>query len=134
MPHSDTIPVSASIASTGKGIRYIGEHCYAYSGVIQVTPAETTLLEFTTGAGYIRGQVQIEYLQADADDVEIIIYFNSVQVHGYYSTGGPNPAPDNSLKLIIPPFTEVKMTGDNQAGAGNRPHVAAFTGRVYGAE
>ena len=35
MPETDTIPVSASVASTGLGIRYIGEHCYAYSGTIE---------------------------------------------------------------------------------------------------
>ena len=53
MPETDTIPVSASIASTGKGIRYIGSHAYAYSGSVGVDNNETTLLEFTTGAGYI---------------------------------------------------------------------------------
>ena len=54
MPETDTIPVSASVASTGKGIRYVGTHAYAYSGSVGVDNNETTLLEFTTGTGYIK--------------------------------------------------------------------------------
>ena len=57
MPETDTIPVSASIASTGKGIRYIGDHAYAYSGAVALdnTTDENTYLEFTSGSGYIVG-------------------------------------------------------------------------------
>ena len=58
MPETDTIPVSASVASTGKGIRYIGDYAYAYSGTDAITAAagETTKLEFTTGSGLIVAQ------------------------------------------------------------------------------
>ena len=58
MPETDTIPVSASVASTGPGIRYIGDHAYAYSGVITVNNTTTTLLDFTTGVGYIVAKYQ----------------------------------------------------------------------------
>ena len=54
MTDTDTIPVSASVASTGKGIRYIGDYAYAYSGNYE---ANTTVIEgiidFTSGAGVI---------------------------------------------------------------------------------
>ena len=53
MPETDTIPVSASVASTGTGIRYIGDHCYAFSGAVSASGSEQTLFDFTTGTGYI---------------------------------------------------------------------------------
>ena len=55
MPDTDTIPVSASVASTGPGIRYIGDHAYANNNA-SATDTETTILEFTTGTGYIIGE------------------------------------------------------------------------------
>ena len=58
MPETDTIPVSASVASTGLGIRYIGDWAFALSGIIGVTNSETTLLEFNSGAGLISGIFQ----------------------------------------------------------------------------
>ena len=60
MPDTDTIPVSASIASTGLGIRYIGDHCYAYSGEVNVANVELSLLDFTTGSGLIVGKCKWE--------------------------------------------------------------------------
>ena len=53
MPETDTIPVSASVASTGKGIRYIGDYAYAYSGKIVINNETVDFLDFTSGAGYI---------------------------------------------------------------------------------
>ena len=59
MPETDTIPVSASIASTGKGIRYIGDYAYAYSGALVLETSLIDFLNFTTGTGFIVGKVQI---------------------------------------------------------------------------
>ena len=62
MPETDTIPVSASVASTGTGIRYIGDYAYAYSGVISVVDGnETELLGFTTGSGVIVAEYVFYY-------------------------------------------------------------------------
>ena len=55
---TEAVPANASVASTGLGIRYIGEHAYALSGIERdagTGGANTTLLNFTSGAGYIRG-------------------------------------------------------------------------------
>ena len=54
MPETDTIPVSASVASTGKGIRYIGDYAWALSGDIATSStAYIEHLAFTTGSGFI---------------------------------------------------------------------------------
>ena len=68
MPETDTIPVSASVASTGKGIRYIGNHAYAYSGIVAVDTNLTTLLDFSVDNNYIISKFQPFYDDADQGD------------------------------------------------------------------
>ena len=111
MTDTDTIPVSASIASTGKGIRYIGDYAYAYSGVITSAgagSADTTYLLFTTGSGLIVGQIRIS--NADSGNGERFgqILLNDIVVIDLKS----DTAPDWSssvypLDIIIPPFTKL---------------------------
>ena len=82
MPETDTIPVSASIASTGLGIRYIGEHAYAYSGVNLLTNSETSYLDFTTGSGYIVGKIKIsaDWSGLSSSELYIQVYVNAEQI------------------------------------------------------
>ena len=59
MPETDTIPVSASIASTGKGIRYIGDYAYALSGKVACNNTGATIIESITGSGFIIANFEI---------------------------------------------------------------------------
>ena len=135
MPETDTTPVSASIASTGKGIRYIGQHAYAMSGLINADENLTTLLDFTTGTGYIEAWVQIYASTTQADDYEINILMNDVKIisseyeksySGQFVNGIPR-------RVIIPPLTQVKITAQNTQGSTHADWSAVVTGRVYGA-
>ena len=135
MPETDTIPVSASIASTGPGIRYIGDHCYAYSGTVNVANSTITLLEFTTGAGYIVGTFQPQYFDnAGAENFQFKVLFNSLQVAGCVLDKIEGYTPYEETELIIPPFTEVLINAINVADADTRKMAAIITGRVYGEE
>jgi len=140
MPQTDAIPVSASVASTGKGIRYIGNWVYAYSGLIAIGQAspETSMLNFDTGSGIIKGTIQAAQGNERSDnDMRFTISFNGDIVaqllHGgdtQYWAGSF----DNGMLIIVPPFTTVKITGYNLTSGTTRDSVATFTGRVYGAE
>ena len=59
MPETDTIPVSASVASTGKGIRYIGDYAYFYGGANSASTTAENHIDFTSGAGFIVGRVYV---------------------------------------------------------------------------
>ena len=87
MPETDTIPVSASVASTGKGIRYIGNWAYALSGPVNVDNTETDLLNFTTGSGVIHATIQFNYIIISGDDFQYKVYFNDEEVQGYIVPG-----------------------------------------------
>jgi len=136
MPHTDVIPTSASIASTGLGIRYVGNWAYATSGVVAIAGSEVSALEGTTGTGIIVGDIQFFTDQSAGDNYNFKIYYNDVAVvqailsathdsppYGYYP-----------INVVIPPFTDIKVTLSNASQSVARNWTILLGGRVYGAE
>ena len=82
MPDTDTIPVSASVASTGPGIRYIGDHAYGYSGVITQSTSFQNYFNFTSGAGYIVADINFagDYDELSTSNITFRIQLNQVVV------------------------------------------------------
>ena len=137
----DPVQPSASVAATGLGIRYIGEHAYAYSGLLAVSADVTTVLEFTTGSGYIIGEFQVNAGYDDdnaagaATPTLANILFNDLSI-GLIGCGGQTPdrRPSSiTQKVVIPPNTKVTGTLDSTATA-DQYYSLTFVGRVYGAE
>jgi len=138
MPEPDVQP-SASVASTGKGIRYIGEHCYAISGEVTVTAATSpiTMLSFTTGSGYILANIDFTLdqtnLSASAkwgwliklNDQVVLNYLTEVA-----STRGNNDV--DAIKLLIPPFTKFEAQCQSPDDANDVDFTVTLAGRVYG--
>jgi len=136
MPETDAIPVSASVASTGKGIRYLQNWVYGFSGEIGVADTELSLLEFTSGSGLIVGKIQLGSKAAENEDYDFRIYFNNVVVFSntFHQQGATYVDIANYIPIIIPPLTGVKVTLDNIADTDTRIWSVILTGRVYGAE
>jgi len=141
MPEPDIIPISASIASTGKGIRYIGtgnrQYTYAYSGSIIVNNNTVTALEFTTGAGVCSVLFYHSGLFAymsSSKTLQMRITFNGeVVIFTSRLTAATNSMVDiDPIPAIIPPLTNVKVEVLSDM-AGNIEHFISMTGRVYGA-
>ena len=136
MPQTDVIPTSASTASTGKGVRYIGEHAYAFSGQVSSGTGgnDAALLDFTSGAGYIVGKFQFSYATDSLDTVDCRyrIKFNGEIVFQYWDTEDIRQGndPHQYIPLLIPPFTHVETL----ASANGQFQCSTLTGRVYGAE
>jgi len=133
MTAADVQP-SASVVSTGKGIRYIQDRAYAYSGIIGIDNSDTTLVEFTSGSGLITAKIQVQNGSGSGDDMRYDVTLNGTIVARWTYSATPNVDPLPPLYLVIPPLTVVKISGLNQTGASSRNHTAIFTGRVYGAE
>ena len=53
----EIVQPEASVVQTGLGISYIGDHCYCYPTETVQTNSILTVLDFTTGSGYIVGQL-----------------------------------------------------------------------------
>ena len=137
MPETDVIPTSASVASTGKGIRYIGDHAYAYSGAVVTGgggSADGTVLEFTTGSGYISGQLMYQVDDLGGPTLYVEVKINDVVVFNlpWDTASVAMFLVDLPINFILPPFSKFELlTGSS---AGNDTWTAQFIGRVYGEE
>ena len=135
MTAADDIQPSASTASTGKGIRYIGNYCYANSGSITDPgsgSAASTCLDFTSGSGLIMAIVNYGSNSASGSQDEFIeISLNGEAIWDVKYTDAGLATGDQPVNILIPPFTRFVfkwgMTGDT------RQLTAILTGRVYGA-
>jgi len=139
MAMAESLPPDASTASTGLGLRYIGDkHCYAYSGEVIVANATVTCLDFISGAGYIManftqsldagalGQGQVIGFTIELNGVAVCVFEERVR-----SFSGEESIGLQTYKFLIPPLTLVTTKGYTDDGSNN-PFFHTITGRVYG--
>jgi len=133
MAKAEGIPPTASVASVGLGINYVGDWVFGYSGIISVTNTETPLLEAVTGAGIIHAKVQPFYAQGSGGNNYLYrIYLNDEIVAAYAADGATDPAlRGGNTKIILPPFTLFKFTTQNIASADPNDMAGILLGRVY---
>ena len=130
------VPVQpeASVASTGKGLRYIGtEHCYAYSGTVSVDALEE-MLAFTTGSGYILGHFELHgtLAQIGQSQIRVLVTLNSVTIiDTYFDATVDSTIFDFPTEILLPPLTETSIQ-IGQASGSNKDMQLTFVGRVYG--
>ena len=139
MIEADVIQPSASIASTGPGIRYIGQHAYAYSGAQSMSTTEQTALSFTSGSGYIVGDFFFTGGTAGGNPgggiTTFEVTFNDVRVMWPKVETGLEQSPTYAkCNILIPPFTLVNVIVDSNVDAGALLTTVSLTGRVYGAD
>ena len=127
-------PGSGGTAGVGKGVNYVGEHAFAYSGNVAATSDETTLLEFSTGSSYLVGTVQVSSGDDSNDDLRMVLYLNGEIISAEIYTNTYNAYVDgyNDKAIIIPPYSIFKATIDVLAGTPTNVQMM-FKGRVYDA-
>ena len=131
----EAVPANASVAAIGKTLRYIGDHFFSYSGPVAVDDNETTLIEGTSGSGYIVGVWSTFHGDAQTtDDYRFIVYFNDqiVAVIQWDQSEHPQGRNLNVSDILIPPQTMVKVTAKNVADTTSNDVMASLVGRVYG--
>ena len=92
MAKAEGIPPTASVASVGPGIRYIGNWAYAFSGDITDAgsgSAATTLLDFTSGTGLIVARFNWVAAVNANTDIYLDLLFNSESVYKGFSDQEP---------------------------------------------
>ena len=135
MTEADVIQPSASVASTGLGIRYIENYAYAYSGAVAVDENETALVETLSQTGIIVGAFQPQYFPpAAGDDYFFRFYLNDLLVIATALNSSLVATPYEKSPIIIPPLTLIKITAQNVTDTTANNVGAVLTGRVYGAE
>ena len=116
-----------------KGLTIIGKHCYAYSGDITVTGANTTMLEFTTGKKYSIVQFEPHGTFSQIGQSQIMIEFtlngNSI-IHTYWDASLDSSMFDMPSNILIPPLSSVKIEL-SQATGSDKTMQMTLVGKVY---
>ena len=127
-------PVAGSNpAGTGTALNYIGNHAYAYSGVVtddNSGSAATTALKFTTGSSYINTKIIIttDEIGAQQQFIQILLDAQIILKHASDSSATSNDFFDQPFRIIIPPYSNFEV----KVGAGaNIDFTAMLIGRVY---
>jgi len=139
MVEAEGIPPTASVASPGLSLNYIGSHCFAYSGLFAATISPQTLLAFSSGDGYISAIIQGN-APVDDDTVSggtvaaFMIIFNDQNISLLKADGTEEDMPTSVWqKFIIPPFTKVEVTMTANLNEADRYGSVGLAGRVYDA-
>jgi len=136
MPHEASVQPEASIASTGKGIRYIENWAYALSGKVPCDNNGATIIESVTGSGFILANFDI-FNFADVslnEDMSFLFSLNDLDI-GYIRIGsGIELYRSNPLTILLPPFSKITVSGKNEASTSANNLSVIMSGRVYGAE
>lgn len=138
MPHTDTIPVSASTASKGFGVRYIGNYCYAFNNVTAET-SQQLVLDFTTGSGIIVGEFTFYQFQNPEDPHDNASTAGELKYNGEtvaslgLGTDSFDSPTQGHVKVVIPPRTRVQCYLDGTQSDASDIGSVVLSGRVYGA-
>jgi len=117
------------------GISVIGEHAYAYSGVVTSVgtgSANTTTLSFTTGNYYLVGTFSYT-----GDEQNGTTQYASLKLNGQviylevWDHDGASTPLARPVEIIIPPRTVVLAQFGVNADTNNVTHL--ITGRIYNA-
>jgi len=119
-------------AGTGTSLNYIGEHAYAYSGLVGIPDTATTMLDFSTGNSYVNATFDYGNSTTSGDDIQFKINLNGETIMVTH-TRGPVNSSNAGLQpnLILPPFSRVQITGINFGSSTERLCVVSIVGRVY---
>jgi len=123
---------NAQFTSTGKGLTVIGEHCYHYSGAVNVNNTDITLTKFTTGKKYILAKWYPSYGSESGDNMRFTISFNGLEVSRATLDSRVVGSPFQWIPLVIPPLTDVQVVCTNKSTSDDQSMYSNIIGRLYG--
>lgn len=125
-------PVGGSFTGPAEALEIVGDHAYAYSGVINDASsgaADALALKFTSGNYYFVGVLDMLTDTLVNDQRYLDVTFNGTSVfkgswdnEPYALGGGP------VTTLIIPTYTEVEVKWGSSA---DKNATLVLTGRIY---
>ena len=129
-------PVGPTYSGITSALTVIENHIYGYSGLVGVSGQnnETDLLNASTGNYYAKVKVLFSYAtdEPQGDDFIYRIRLNEVitwqllvpHSEAHYQQG-------NNVNIILPPFTKVQCTAENDDSSTERNQLVILAGKVY---
>jgi len=130
----------ATFLGPNKGLVTLGDHCYAYSGGINLNNEAKTFLEFHTGkytlvAG-VQTTVKLGGLNVGKRVQTKVTLNGSVIIDMGSKIGATTTSFDDipsPLNVIVPPNTLVQIAVFTDDTEGDQPFYVSLTGRIYNA-
>jgi len=116
MPHTDANPASASVATTGKGIKYIsGRYWAGWSGQVITNNSTETAFEFNSPDTPLKALISwaTDFGQmGSGHEYRLIIELNEQIVwrFGTKNEAARGQSDWDPIHLVIPPFSTFKLT------------------------
>ena len=133
-------PVGQSNSFTGpsQSLDIIGDFAYAFTGTFSASTTTQTALEFQTGNFLFvgtftyNGPVQEDSSGVGINSSSATIYLNDaiISILKVQTAAEEGPA-QGFQELIIPPYTNVKVTFDSDDTVADRVSTGSLTGRLY---
>tara|TARA_R110002012_G_C11310251_1_gene574509 strand:+ start:129 stop:536 length:408 start_codon:yes stop_codon:yes gene_type:complete len=118
---------------SGNALQFTNDNkfAYAYSGIRNIDNTITNLLEFNTNSEYLNISWFVGFGEATGNDYEFICNINNIEVQALILPDASiTYGRDMPFKLIIPPFSTVKITGQNISSTGGKNIWVTLTGEV----
>ena len=132
-------PVGFSNSFTGaaQSIDIVGNHAYGYSGGLGSNTSDVVHLKFTTGSYYFVGRITVNGAMvvtspAVGRTTIFQINMNGGLIAQIKVDSAEEDQPSTAYNdVIIPPYTEVEVTGQSDGADADRLTTALITGRIY---
>ena len=120
-------------AGTGNLLNYVGQHAYAYSGLVTVDNNITTVLAFNTESAMLDGKFIINYASNLNHDEDFLwqVKLNNEIIFQTVIEGAKVTEPPQYVPLIVPPFSKLEFLADNISDTDARTQAVLFTAVVY---
>ena len=131
------IGTNAQFTGAQLGLTTIGDHCYAFSGSFGINTSAQTLLEFSTGKGYIVATVgccgPVNPASIGSGSIGLFrIYLNGIEVaQAKFGTSDEAQPIESEQTIIIPAYSTVKVDYIDVTSNVAWKVQAYVTGRLY---
>jgi len=109
--------------------------CYAYSGAVGVAGDEKDLCNFDTNSEYLEAKILFRYAGtgSEGDNYSYRVRFNDILIIAYLTDHSLVQYQNNVLiPVIVPPFTNVRLTAENITDTSTHDQAVIFVGRAVG--
>ena len=117
---------------TGGSLNFIGDHCFANSGVITVETSDTTVMQFDISNVYIMAKLSIHTAANSTNNTDWRITINGediMQSEFDNTRSEQYPSFARPVEFLIPPYSKIRIHATMTTGA--QDWTAILTGRVY---
>jgi len=122
-----------TFTGASQALEIYGDLVGAFSGVIGVDNTETTLINALSGDYTIKASLYFGTGSVSSRDMLWKVYLSESIVYSYVSSGtnqaGANP--QNYIEMIIPAFSQFKITSENETDSNTENQSVVLVGRIY---